>query len=190
MGSCRTAFGMMLAIGLVLGVGGCGGEDKAPQSADTPSATVSTASPTPTPTAADPSAAVKAKIMADYKLSIETQSRGIVSNRPTYPYEQVLTGNALSALRSVVTGAQMIGTKYSGDIRFVKGKVATLNLTTKPATATVQACVFDGLKATSKSGKVTSSATQVSREDQLVLVAGRWKATETKSLDKGAPGCA
>ena len=119
MGICRTAFGMTLAVGSVLGVGGCGGEDKAPQSADTPSAASSTPSPTLTPTPADPSAAVKAKIMAEYKLSIETQSRGIVSNRPTYPYEQVLTGNALSALRSVVTGAQMIGTKYSGDIRFV-----------------------------------------------------------------------
>lgn len=186
----RTAFGMAVATVLLLGLGSCGDENKTPQAADTPSVTTPTRTPTPTPTPVDPTTAVKAKIIADYKLSIETQSNGIVSNNPTYPYEQVLTGKALSALRSVVTGAQMIGTKYSGGVRFIKAKVTALNLTSKPATATVQACVFDGLKATSKSGKVTTSSTQLSREDHLVLIAGRWKATETKSLNKSAPGCA
>jgi hypothetical protein len=186
----RTVFGVALATGLALGAGACGGDEKTPQTADTPSATSSTPPAVPTPTPVDPTTAAKTKIIADYKRSIETQSQGIVSNNPTYPYEQVLTGNALSALRSVVSGAQMIGTTYSGGIRFVKAKVTTLNLSSKPATATVQACVFDGLKATSKSGKVTASSTQISREDRLVLVAGRWKATETKSLDKSAPGCA
>jgi hypothetical protein len=128
--------------------------------------------------------------MADYKFSIATQSRGIVSNSATFPYEQVLTGNALSKLRSVVTAAQMAGTKYSGGVRFVKGEVAALNLKAKPATATVQACVYDGLKATSKTGKVTTSAVEVSRQEQLVLVGGRWKPTEVKSLKKTEPGCA
>jgi hypothetical protein len=90
----------------------------------------------------------------------------------------------------VMTGSYDIGTKYSGGVRFIKGKVTALNLKATPATATVQACVFDGLKATSKSGKVTSASTEVSRHDRLVLVGGRWKPTETTTLEKGAPGCA
>lgn len=128
--------------------------------------------------------------MADYQVYVATRSSGIVSNDPTFAYEQVMTGNALSAIRSVVTGAKMIGTKYSGSVRFVKGQVATVNLKAKPATATVQGCVLDGLKATSKSGKVTGSSVETSTKDVMVLIGGRWKATETQALDKSAPGCA
>lgn len=128
--------------------------------------------------------------MADYKNFVATRSRGIVTNDPTFPYEQIMTGNALSATKSVATGANMIGTKYSGSVRFIKGEVVALDLKAKPATATVQACVFDGLSTKSKSGKVTSSSTEVSREDRMVLVDGIWKATETKSLSKESPGCA
>jgi hypothetical protein len=185
----RTAFGMALATALALGASSCGGDDKTPRTADTPSITSSTPPPTPTPTPVDPTAAAKTKIMADYQSYIAVRSRGIVSNDPTFPYEQVMAGRALAAVKSVVAGSQMIGTKYSGNIRFVKGHVATLNLKAKPATATVQACIFDGLKATSKSGKVTSSSIETSTNDRLVLVGGRWKATETQSLDKSAPGC-
>jgi hypothetical protein len=144
----------------------------------------------PTPTAADPVTAAKAKVMADYKDFVATRSRGFVSNNPTFPYEQAMTGNALAAMKAVVTGAHEIGTRYSGGLRFIKGEVAALNLKATPATATVRACVFDGLKATSKSGKVTSSSMEVSKEDRLVLVGGRWKAIETKTLSKGEPGCA
>jgi hypothetical protein len=31
---------------------------------------------------------------------------------------------------------------------------------------------------------------EVSKEDRLVLVGGRWKAAETKTLGKEEPGCA
>ena len=113
-----------------------------------------------------------------------------MSNDPTFAYDKVMTGNALAAVKSVATGAQTIGTKYSGSVRFVKGEVAVVNLDAKPATATVQACVVDGLTARSKTGKITTSPGEVSREDKMVLVDGRWKATETKSLAKDAPGCA
>jgi hypothetical protein len=197
----RTAC-VLLALVSVLGIGGCGGQGNTSTTSDTPLPipTVSSTSPTTPAAPTDPAAATKAKIMADYKTYIAARSRGIVSNNPTFPYEQVMTGNALSAIKSVVTGSQMAGTKYSGGIRFVKGEVAALNLRSKPATAMLQACIYDGLKAASKSGKVTSSSIETSSEDRLVLIDGRWKATETKSLDKNAeafaiswpsgPGCA
>jgi hypothetical protein len=186
----RTVFGSVIATGLILGLSGCGGNDHATQPTPVSDTPPPTASPLATPTPVDPEAAAKAKVMADYKTYIAARSRGIASNNPTFPYDQVMTGNALSAIRSVVTGSQMAGTKYSGGIRFVKGKVASLNISAKPATAIVQACIYDGLKATSKSGKVASSSIETSSEDHLVLIDGRWKATETKSLDKTEPGCA
>ena len=190
MGTPRTALGLV-TMGLVLSVGGCGGAGKATSSAtDTPLVPVSSPSPSAPSTPVDPAAVVKAKVMSDYKTFVATRSRGIVSNNPTFPYEQVMTGNALSTIKSVMTGSRMAGTTYSGGLRFVKGHVSALNLRSKPATAIVQACVFDGLKATSKTGKVTTSSGEISKQDRLVLIAGHWKATETQSLEKGAPGCA
>jgi hypothetical protein len=187
----RALVGSVVAAGVLLGLSACGSDEKAtPLSSDTPSPTPSSPTASPTPTPVDPTLAVKAKIMADYKNSIATQSHGIVSNNPAFPYEQVMTGNALASIKAVMTGSYNIGTKYTGGVRFIKGKVTALNLKATPATATVQACVFDGLKATSKRGKVTSASTEVSRHDRMVLIGGRWKATETTTLEKGAPGCA
>jgi hypothetical protein len=186
----RTLFGFVIATGLILGLSSCGGSDHAAQPtpvSDTPSPTASTVS---APPPVDPVAAAKAKVMADYKDFVAIRTRGIVSNNPTFAYDQVMTGDALAATKSVAAGSQMIGTKYSGSVRFIKGQVVALNLKVKPATATVQACIFDGLSARSKSGKVTTSSTEVSREDRMVLVGSRWKATKTKSLAKDAPGCA
>lgn len=187
----RVACGL-LAILSVLGLVGCGGQGdtSATSTTTTPQSTTSLPSPAKPSTPTNTTAAVKAKIMADYRLSIATQSRGIVSNSPSFPYGQVLTGNALSTLKSTMTGAYVAGTKYSGGFRFVKGEVIAMNLKAKPATATVQSCVFDALKATSKSGAVQSSSTKVSREDELVLVGSRWKITESESFDKTEPGCA
>ncbi|WP_165952841.1 hypothetical protein, partial [Kribbella albertanoniae] len=146
--------------------------------------------PKPTPTPVDPTVAAKAKVLADYKRFIDIKARGYVSNIPTFPYEQVMTGDALAATKSVVAGAELAGIKYSGASRFLRGEVTALNLKAKPATATVQACVFDGLKSTSKRGKVTSLQDELSREDQMVLLDGHWKATETNAFDKSKGGCA
>ncbi|WP_432887890.1 hypothetical protein ACQPYH_06255 [Kribbella sp. CA-245084] len=186
--------GAVLAAGLVTGLGACGGQaDTAAQAPETPLVPTSS-SPTsvrPSPAPADPTVAAKAKIMADYKAYVAARSNGTVTNKPSYPYEQVMTGNALSVLKSLLTGAYLGGTTYGGSIRFVKGHVAALNLKSKPATATVYGCVIDNLTATSKSGKIRrSGGIQLSTHDQLVLVGGRWKTTETHSLNKGAPGCA
>ncbi|MFB6721203.1 hypothetical protein ACFCV3_13620 [Kribbella sp. NPDC056345] len=182
----QTVCSTTLALGLLLGTTACGSDTKTQPPAEQPRV----APTTPKPTPVDPTVAAKAKVLADYKLFIDTQSRGFVSNSPTFPYEQVMTGNALAAAKSVMAGAQMAGLKYSGSARFLKGEVSALNLKAKPATATVRACIFDGLKSTSKRGKVTSLQDKLSREDQMVLVDGRWKASETKGLDKSQEGCA
>lgn len=177
-----------MAFGLLLGATACGGDDKAQPPAEQPNPTPTAPKPTPTPV--DPTAAAKAKIMADYKVFIDTKTRGFLSNHPTFPYEQVMTGNALAATKSVVAGAELMGMKYSGSAKFLRGRVSKLNLKAKPATATVESCIFDGLKATSKRGKVTTLQDEVSREDQMVLIDGHWKATETAGLDKSTGGCA
>jgi hypothetical protein len=183
----RTVFGVALATASLLAISSCGGEDKPPQTVGTPSATSST--PTPTPTPVDPTVVAKAKVLADYKNFIAVRSKGITSNDPTFAYDQVMTGVALAATKSVASGSQMIGTKYSGSVRFIKGQVVSLNLKAKPATATVHACVFDSLSSRTKSGKVNTASTEVSRQDQMVLIGNRWKASFTKSLSKDAPGC-
>jgi hypothetical protein len=100
----RTVFGSVIATGLILGLSSCGGNDHATQPtpvSDTPSPTVSTV---PTPTPVDPVVAAKAKILADYKNYVAFRTRGFLSNDPVYPYEQVMTGNALQAMKSFVAG--------------------------------------------------------------------------------------
>ncbi|MDX6250231.1 MAG: hypothetical protein QOF10_3591 [Kribbellaceae bacterium] len=188
----RTVFGSVIATGLILGLTGCGGNDQATQPtpvSDTPSPTMSTP-PTPTPTPVDPVAAAKVKVLADYKNYVAFQTRGVVTNDPVYPYEQVMTGNALRSMKSVVTGMNMMGRKYSGSLTFLKGSVVALNLKAKPATATVQACEMDALVVKDKKGKtLTAPPAKVSTDDRLVLVGGRWKVTETTTLDEHSEGC-
>jgi hypothetical protein len=188
----RTTFGTVVATGLILGLSGCGGHDQAAPSAnDTPLLPVSTPIPTPTPTpTVDPTAAAKAKVLADYRHFTSVSGQGWLSNKPSYPYEQVMTGEALSAQKAVVTGADLIGTKYSGSLKFIKGSVVALDLKAKPATATVRACVHDALVAKTKAGKTVSPPpAYVSREDRMVLVAGRWKATDTKATEEDPDEC-
>jgi hypothetical protein len=188
----RTLFGLVVAAGLLFSLAGCGGTDHGTQPtpvSDTPSPTVSTI-PTPTPTPAGPVAAAKAKAIADYKNYVAFQSRGFVSNDPAYPYEQVMTGNALQAMKSVVGGMNLAGSKYSGSTTFLKGSVVALNLKAKPATATVQACVQDALVLKNKKGKtLTEPPAKVSTNDRLVLVGTKWKVTETTTYDAHAAGC-
>jgi hypothetical protein len=186
----RTVFGTVVVTGLILGLTGCGGNDQATQPtpvSDTPSPTM----PVTTPTPVDTVAAAKAKVLADYKNYLAVQARGLVTNDPTFAYDQVMTGDALKLVKSVVTGARLRGTRYTGTTHFLKGSVVALNLKAKPATATVQACVLDALTAKDKKGKTLSAPPQqVSTEDKLVLEGGRWKATVTKTTGKDDAGCA
>lgn len=194
MSLARTLSSAALAAVLVASLGACGGQaDTAVQSPETPLVPTSAppSSVTPSPTPVDPTIAVKSKIMADFQAYVAGSSRGMSTNHPTYPYDQFMTGNALTVMKSLVTGAYLIGTKYGGSIRFVKGHVAALNLKSKPATATVYGCIIDDLTATTKKGKVTKSGgIRLSAHDQLVLIGGKWKVTETESHDSGEPGCA
>ncbi|MDX3007061.1 hypothetical protein PWY87_35695 [Kribbella solani] len=196
MSSARTLSGAVLAACLVAGLAGCGGQadkDKAAETPQTPllpaSAPPSSAKPTPKPV--DPTTAAKTKIMADYKAYIADRSHGTVTNKPSYPYEKFMTGNALSALKSSVGGMYLIESKFGGSITFIKGRVAVINLKAKPATATVYACVIDDLTLTSKKGEVRKSGgIRLSNHDQVVLIGGRWKVTETQTNKPQDPGCA
>jgi hypothetical protein len=186
----QTLLGAIVAAGLIFGLSACGDGEKAagptPVS-DTPSPT---ATPTPTPTPVDPIVAAKAKIIADYKNYVAVRSRGLASNNPTYPYDQAMTGNALQAMKSVAAGNQMIGRKASGSVTYLKGTVTALNLKTKPASATVQACIMDKLVLKDKKGKVlTDPPAKISTSDKLVLVGTQWKITETASEDAAGAGC-
>ncbi len=184
----QTVCGTTMALGLLLGTTACGGDANTQPPAEQP--LVFTTAPKSTPTPVDPTVAAKAKVLADYKRFIDTQSRGFVSNSPTFPYEQVMTGKALASTKSVMAGAQLAGLKYGGSIRFLRGEVSSLNLKAKPATATVQACIDDRLTSTSKTGKVTRSGGKASTRDELVLVDGGWKASNTQTLKESEPGCA
>ncbi|GAA2843717.1 hypothetical protein [Kribbella solani] len=195
MSSARTLSGAVLAACLVAGLAGCGGADK-DKAAETPQtpllpASAPPSSATPTPKPVDPTTAAKTKILADYKAYVAAKSSGMVSNRPSYPFEQHMTGNALSAMKSQMGGMYLIETKYGGNIIFVKGRVAALNLKAKPATATVYGCVISNLTSRSKTGKVRKDGgLRASTHDQLVLVGGTWKVTENQSNKPQDPGCA
>jgi len=186
----RTLLSAAITTALILGLSSCGSKDDAtqqPPASDTPA---STPTPTTTPTPVDPTAAAKAKVLADYQTFVATRTRGFLSNSPTFPYEDVMTGEALQAQKAGMTGAYDIGTKYSGTARFIKAHVVSLNLQAKPATAKVQACILDSLASTSKSGKKTGGTPQeVATDDQMVLVGGKWKTSINRTLDKTAAGC-
>lgn len=185
----RVVFGMVAA-GLVVSLSGCGGDGEAePLASVTPTVTNSaTATATPTPTV-DPAVAARGKIMADYKQLVDFQSRGFVSNDPTYPYEQMMVGNALRTMKSVATAGRLNGTRYSGSVRFLKGSVVALNLRAKPATATVHGCVLDSLIARKNGKTLTAPPQQVSTETKMLLVGGRWKETESATTVKDVGGC-
>jgi hypothetical protein len=187
----RTLLSAAITTALVLGLSSCGGKDDATQQppvSDPPASTPSTPKPSVTP--AVPTAAANAKVLADYQTFVATRTRGFLSNSPTFPYEDVMTGEALQAQKAGMTGAYDIGTKYSGAARFLKAHVVSLNLQAKPATAKVQACILDSLASTSKSGKKTGGTPQeVSTDDQMVLVGGKWKTSINRTLDKTAAGC-
>lgn len=186
----QTTLGLALAAGLVLGSSGCNSDDQAaPPASDIPSATPTPATP-PMPTA-DPTTLAKDKALADYEAYAAFRSRGLLSNDPAYPYEQAMTGNALQAAKSVTTGMNLSGRKFTGSYKYLSGSVVALDLKAKPATATVKACVDDAVVLRDKTGKVlTSPPAKVSTNDKLVLVGAKWKVTETATLPASAAGCA
>lgn len=184
----RTLLSTILVTGLILGTASCSGDDQTTSSAPVSNTPPST--PSPIPTTVDPVAAAKAKVITDYELFINFRSQGWISNKPSFPYEEVMTGKALTSMKAVVTGAGQAGTKYSGTVQFVKGSVVAIDIEATPATATVKACVHDALVAKTKTGKTVSAPpAYVAREDRMTLVAGRWKASETKSTGEDSKGC-
>ena len=184
----RTMFGVALATGLALGASGCGGDDKTPQTADTPSVTSPTPPPTPT---ADPSSAATAKVLADFQHYVVVWSKGKTSGGATYPYEQVMTGQALKVTKSVASADRLRGIKAAGNLTFVRGSVVALNLRAKPSTAMVQACLLDEISGTDKKGtKVYKPAGKVSADVTLNLVDTTWKVASTALTEKGVDACA
>ena len=174
------------AIGLLLTLGACGGSDQ-PASASNqtpivPSTPVT--APTVTPTV-DPTTAAKTKVLADYANYFTYMTKGLRYGGVTYPYEQVMTGAALTALKNnmaVVRGVQ--GGKVTGSSRLLESRVSDLKLTGKPPTATVTACAIDNFTVTDKHGKVTVKPPgKVTQLDKLMLVKGRWMVYSTETGD-------
>lgn len=174
----RAVVSLTITAALTVGITGCSGNDQtSPPVTDTPSST------TPTPTPVDPTAAAKAKVLADYAVATNFRAQGMLSNQPTYPYQRWLTGNALQTAKSVGSGMQLSGRKYTGSFKYLKGTVAALNLKTKPATATVEGCVYSGIVLRDKKGTVVSDPpSNLTTNDQLVLIGQRWMVTETQAV--------
>lgn len=185
----QTALGLAVAGGLLVGMSACGGDDKTTSADELPTSVPTSAPPSATPTPADPTAAAKAEVLKDYQEFLAFRARGMVSNSATFPYEQMMTGNALRAAKSYVGGMASVGSRFSGSYKYLKGSVVAVNLKAEPATASVQACAMDSLILTDKSGKQLTEATKVATDDKLVLTGGRWKVTETFSGEPTGEGC-
>lgn len=185
-------FGMALAIGLVLGVVGCSGDDTSPQSADTPSAATSSTPVTPSATQSqDASSAAKVKALADYKYFVAVWTKGRTSGNPAYPYDQVMTGKALQMTKSVATADDLRGIKATGTVTFLRGSVVALDLKAKPATATVRSCELDRMSGVDKKGtQVYRPGGEVSTETTMALVGNRWKVSNKAVSGKDEGACA
>ena len=68
-----------------------------------------------------------------------------------------MTGNALQAAKSVTTGMNLSGRKFTGSYKYLSGSVVALDLKAKPATATIKACVDDAVVLRDKTGKALTS---------------------------------
>ena len=124
----QTALGLAVASGLLVGMSACGGDDKTATASDLPTSVPTDASASATPTPVDPTAAAKAKVLKDYQEFLDVRARGLLSNSPGYPYEQVMTGNALQTAKSYVGGMALINAKFSGSYKYLQGSVVALNL--------------------------------------------------------------
>lgn len=185
----QTALGLAVAGGLLVGMTACGGDGKTPTASDLPTSVPTSTPPKATPTPVDPTAVAKAEVLKDYQEFLAFRARGMVSNNAVFPYEQMMTGNALRAARSYVGAMATVGSKFSGSYKYLKGSVVAVNLKAKPATASVQACAMDSLILTNKSGKQLTEPAKVATDDKLILTGGRWKVTETFSGEPTGEGC-
>lgn len=175
---------------LLLALSACGGNDATQAASQT--SVLPTATPSPTPTAkptVDPTTAAKARILADYAYFYAFYIKGALHGGVSYPYEQVMTGGALSAFKSFIAATKGLrGARFTGSAPFLGSEVTALDLRAKPATATVVACVIDNVTGTDKAGKrIFSPPGKVSRVDKVQLIKGRWMvfSTDVKSESVG-----
>jgi hypothetical protein len=179
------------AIGLLLTAASCGGgNDRAEAASDTPIIpTTPVAATTATPTA-DPTAAAKAKVLADYSRFFAVNQKGLRDGGVSYPYEQIMVEPALGAAKryqAYVKGVR--GARVSGSSKLLEARISASDLFGKQPTATVIACAMDNLKAVDKFGKVLASPPgKISRLDKFKLVKGRWMAYSTEAGDPSI-GC-
>ena len=182
------------AIGLLLTLGACGGSDHpaatSNQTPIIPSTPVKAPTTKPTPRPADPTAAARAKVLADYAVFYAHFMKGLRYGGVTYPYQTVMIDPALSAAKDNQTFFKGLrGAKVSGNGQLLESRVSDIQLSGKPPTATVVACVTDNLTAVDKKGKVIARPPgKISRRDMLKLVKGRWMVYSTESRDKSY-GC-
>lgn len=186
------------AIGLLLTLGACGGSDQpAAASNQTPlipstpvTAPTATSTATRMPTRVDPTTAARTKVLADYAVFYSLFMKGLRDGGVTYRYDQFMVEPALSAAKDNQTYYKGLrGAKVSGNGLLLESRVSDLQLSGKPPTATVVACVTDNLTAVDKKGKVIAKPPgKISRRDMLKLVKGRWMVYSTETLDKSY-GC-
>jgi hypothetical protein len=188
----RTAVGLAAVVGILFGLSACGDGDQATQSASqTPPVTPLSPTPSVTPTPVDPTEAARAKVLADYKHFVTFWTAGTISGDPTYPYEQVMAGEALRVTKSASTADHIRGIKFSGSTKFLRGSVVKLDLNAKPSTARVQSCELDQISGVDKKGKQAYKPSgQVSTDITLALMDGRWKVTGQAITGKNEGACA
>lgn len=184
------------ALGLLLLLGACGGSEKpaaasnqAPAIPSTPTVSAAPTS-TPTPKPADPTAAARTKVLSDYANFFAVVAKGFRYGGVSYPYEQVLIDPALESTKGTASFVKGIrGGKVTGTSQLLESRISTIDLTAKPPTATVTACMVDNLKAVDKKGKVIFSPPgKITRQDKLKLVKGRWMVYSLDTGDKSY-GC-
>lgn len=186
----RTVSGLAAATGLLFSLSACGDNDQtAPPPADSPATSSSTPSATPTPV--DPTTAAKTKALADYQYFVTFWTKGKTSGNPAYPYDEVMTGEALKLTKSVATADDLRGIKATGAVKFLRGSVASVDLAAKPATARVLSCELDQITGVDKKGKqVYRPVGEISSDTTLALVGDRWKVTRKTVSGKDEGACA
>ncbi|WP_432887923.1 hypothetical protein ACQPYH_06310 [Kribbella sp. CA-245084] len=182
-----------VAVGLLLTLGACGGSDKpvvaSNQTPIVPSTPVTAPTAIPKPTPLDPTTAARKQVLAAYAVFYATFTKGLQYGGATYRYDGVMVGPALTAARdnqTVLKGIRRV--KITGRSLLLESRVSDIDLTAKPATATVTACVVDGLRGVDKNGKVIEPGGKISRRDLLKVVKGRWMVYSTQTGDKSY-GC-
>ena len=186
----RTVFGWVVSAALVVGVTGCGGSDEVTPKPVSGTPPVSPSSPTRSKPV-DPTTVAKSRALADYQYFVAFWTKGKLSGNPTYPYDQVMTGEALQLTNSVATADELRGITASGSVKYLRGSVVALNLSAKPSIARVQSCELDQITGVDKKGgQVYRPVGEVSSDTTLTLVGGRWKVSRKAVSGKEDGACA